>query len=59
MNILTICNISDKVVCNFLTKWAGDLKIGQNTGYLAYVLMLNQIWLNIQNEHPHNMQYFR
>ena len=39
MNILTICNISDKVVCNFLTKWAGDLKIGQNTGYLAYVLM--------------------
>ena len=39
MYILTICNISDKVVCNFLTKWAGDLKIGQNTGYLAYVLM--------------------
>ena len=48
MNILTICNISDKVVCNFLTKWARDLKIsvylayvliGQNTGYLAYVLM--------------------
>ena len=39
MNILTICNISDKVVCNFLTKWAGDLKICQNTGYLAYVLM--------------------
>ena len=39
MNIPTICNISDKVVCNFLTKWARDLKIGQNTGYLAYVLM--------------------
>ena len=46
MNILTINiqnehprNISDKVVCNFLTKWAEDLKIGQNTGYLAYVLM--------------------
>ena len=39
MNIPTICNISDKVVCNFLTKSAGDLKIGQNTGYLAYVLM--------------------
>ena len=39
MNILTICNISDKVVSNLLTKWAGDLKIGQNTGYLAYVLM--------------------
>ena len=39
INILTICNISDKVVSNFLTKWARDLKIGQNTGYLAYVLM--------------------
>ena len=39
MNIPTICNISDKVACNFLTKWAGDLKIGQNTVYLAYVLM--------------------
>ena len=38
MNILTICNISDKVVCNFLTKGARDLKFGQNTGYLAYVL---------------------
>ena len=24
MNILTICNISDKVVCNFLTKGARD-----------------------------------
>ena len=45
MNIPTICNISDKVVCNFLTKWARDLKIGQNTGYLAYVLMANQIGL--------------
>ena len=39
MNILTICNISDKVVSNLLTKWVRDLKIGQNTGYLAYVLM--------------------
>ena len=39
MNILTICNISDKVVCNFLTKGARDLKFCQNTGYLAYVLM--------------------
>ena len=39
MNILTICNISDKVLCNFLTKWVRVLKIGQNTGYLAYVLM--------------------
>ena len=45
MNIPTICNISDKVVCNFLTKWAGDLKIGQNTGYLAYVWWQNQIGL--------------
>ena len=59
MNILTICNISDKVVSNFLTKWAGDLKIGQNTRYLAYVLMAKSNSLNIQNEHPHNMQYFR
>ena len=66
MNILTICNIWDKVVCNLLTKWVRDLKIGQNTGYLSYVWdkvvcnwCLNQIWLNIQNEHPHNMQYFR
>ena len=59
MNILTICNISDKVVCNFLTKCAGDLKIGQNTGYLAGVLMAKSNLLNIQNEHPHNMQYFR
>ena len=56
MNILTICNIWDKVVCNLLTKWVRDLKIGQNTGYLAHVIWwLNQIWLNIQNEHPHNM----
>ena len=45
MNILTIYNISDKVVCNFLTNWARDPKIGQNTGYLAYVLMANQIGL--------------
>ena len=59
MNILTICDISDKVVSNFLTKWAGDLKIGQNTRYLAYVLMAKSNSLNIQNEHPHNMQYFR
>ena len=39
MNILTICNTSDKVVCNLLTKGARDLKFGQNTGYLAYVMM--------------------
>ena len=39
MNILTIGNISDKVVSNLLTKWVRDLKIGQNTVYLAYVLM--------------------
>ena len=39
MNILTICNTSDKVVCNLLTKGARDLKFCQNTGYLAYVLM--------------------
>ena len=39
MNILTICNISNKVVCNFLTKGARDLKFGYNTGYQAYVLM--------------------
>ena len=39
MNILTICNISDKVVCKFLTMGARDLKFGQNTGYLDYVLM--------------------
>ena len=39
MNILTICNTSDKVVCNLLTKGSRDLKFGQNTGYLAYVLM--------------------
>ena len=39
MNILTICNTSDKVVCNLLSKGARDLKFGQNTGYLGYVLM--------------------
>ena len=39
MKILTICNISDKGVGNFLTKGVGELKIGQNTGNLAYVLM--------------------
>ena len=39
MNIQSICNISDKVVSNLLTKWVRDLKIGQNNGYLAYVLM--------------------
>ena len=59
MNILSICNIWDKVVCNLLTKWVRDLKIGQNTGYLVYVLMAKSNLLNIQNEHPHNMQYFR
>ena len=32
MTDITICNISDKVVCNFLTKGARDLKFGQNTG---------------------------
>ena len=55
----TICNIWDKVVCNLLTKWGRDLKIGQNTGYLAHVMMAKSNLLNIQNEHPHNMQYFR
>ena len=59
MNIHTICNISDKVVRNLLTKWVRDLKISQNTGYLAYVLMAKSNLLNMQNEHPHNMQYFR
>ena len=59
MNILTICNIWDKVLCNLLTKWVRDLKIGQNTGYLAHVMMAKSNLLNIQNEHPHNMQYFR
>ena len=45
INILTICNISDKVVSNFLTKCrVRDLKIGQNTGYLAYVLMATSNW---------------
>ena len=39
MNILTICNTSDKVVCNLLSKGARELKFGQNTGYLAYVLV--------------------
>ena len=38
MNILTICNISDKVVCNLLTKGTRDLKFCQNTRYLDYVL---------------------
>ena len=38
MNILTICNTSDKVVCNLLTMGARDLKFGQNTGYLDYGL---------------------
>ena len=46
MNILTICNISDKVVSNLLTKWVRDLKIGQNTGYLAYVLMAKSVACN-------------
>ena len=44
INILTICNISDKVVSNFLTKCVRDLKIGQNTGYQAYVLMATSNW---------------
>ena len=44
MNILTICNISDKVISNFLTKWPVGLKIGQNTGYLAYILMAKSNW---------------
>ena len=47
MNILTICNIWDKVVCNLLTKWGRDLKIGQNTGYLAHVMMAKSNLLNI------------
>ena len=55
MNILTW----DKVVCNLLTKWVRDLKIGQNNGYLAHVMRAKSNLLNIQNEHPHNMQYFR
>ena len=59
MNILTICNISDKVVCNFLTKWAGDLKIGHNTGYLAYVLMAKSNLLNIQNEQSSQYAIFQ
>ena len=58
MNILSICNIWDKVV-NLLTKWVRDLKIGQNTEYLVYVLMSWSNLLNKQNEHPHNMQYLR
>ena len=40
LKILTICNISDKVVCNLLTELARNLKIGRNTRYLAYVLMV-------------------
>ena len=44
MNILTICNISDKVISKFLTKWPDDLKIGQNTGYLAYILIAKSNW---------------
>ena len=44
MYIPTICNISDKVVSNLLTKWVRDLKIVQNTGYLAYVLMAKSNW---------------
>ena len=46
-------------MCNLLTKWVRDLKIGQNTGYLAHVMIAKSNLLNIQNEHPHNMQYFR
>ena len=60
MNILTICNTSDKVVCNLLTMGARDLKFGQNTGYLAYVLMAKSNLIKTYNmTHPHNMQYFR
>ena len=60
MNILTICNISDKVVCNFLTKGARDLKFGYNTGYLAYVLMAkSNLIKTYKMTHPYNMQYFR
>ena len=60
MNILTICNTSDKVVCNLLTKRARDLKFGQNTGYLAYVLMAkSNLIKTYKMTHPHNMQYFR
>ena len=59
MNILTICNISDKVVSNLLTKWVRDLKIGQNTGYLAYVLMAKSDLTKHKKWTSHNMQYFR
>ena len=60
MNILTICNTSDKVVCNLLTKGARDLKFGQNTGYLAYVLMAkSNLIKTYKMTHPSNMQYFR
>ena len=63
MNILIICNTSDKVVCNLLTKGAKgarDLKFGQNTGYLAYVLMAkSNLIKTYKMTHPHNMQYFR
>ena len=51
MNILTICNIWDKVVCNFLTKWVRDLKIVENTGYLAYVLMAKSNWTKTYKIH--------
>ena len=60
MNILTICNTSDKVVCNLLTMGARDLKFGQNTRYLAYVLMAkSNLIKTYKMTHPHNMQYFR
>ena len=59
MNILNKCNTSDKVVCNLLTKGARDLKFGQNTGYLAYVLMAkSNLIKTYKMTHPHNMQYF-
>ena len=60
MNNLTICNTSDKVVCNLLTKGARDLKFCQNTGYLTYVLMAkSNLIKTYKMTHPHNMQYFR
>ena len=59
MNILTICNISDKVVCNFLTKGARD-PIWSEYIYLDYVLMAkSNLIKTYKMTHPHNMQYFR
>ena len=59
MNILTICNISDKVVCNFLTKGARDPIWSEYWISSLCSDGLIKFHSNIQNEHPHNMQYFR